>query len=249
MAAAPPPLATPATPAAPQAWPPPGPPLSPSPSTDTGEPWRPSSKVLVATAAALAVVVIAAAGLALSGGGPAKTAPAIKPVNAAIAEQQVAAALLPTPPRGYGVNPAGSPANGPIDAATAAKVEANPSAAAVALQQAGFQGGFARTWTRASPPGAIVDLGYQFASPAGARRYYNLYVKAQQNKPNTAEFSVPGLHTADGFTDTTDPALTLQTVVLLSGDRVFVVGIGDPANQATPADARGLAAEQAASTH
>jgi hypothetical protein len=34
-------------------------------------------------------------------------------------------------------------------------------------------------------------------------------------------------------------------VVLLTGNRVFVVGIGDPAGQATPAEAQRLAAEQA----
>ena len=42
---------------------------------------------------------------------------------------------------------------------------------------------------------------------------------------------------ADGFTDATDPAITLQTVVLLAGNRVFVVGVGDSAGHATTADA------------
>jgi hypothetical protein len=195
------------------------------------------------------VVGIAAAGLAMTGGSrsPASptTASTTKPANAAVASQQVANALLTTVPAGYTAVPAGTSGSGPIDAAAAAKAETNPSAAAVALQQAGFEGGFARTWTRKNPPSAIVDLGYEFASAAGARRYYDIYVLAQQNKPNTTEFAVTGLHTADGFTDATDPSITLQTVVLLTGNRVFVVGIGDPAGQATPAEAQRLAAEQA----
>jgi hypothetical protein len=205
--------------------------------------WRPSPKTVKAAGAAIAVIVVAAGALAATGGGLAKP----KRANPIIAEQQVAAALLATPPRGYGATTAGSLANGPVDAATAAKAETNPNAAALALQQAGFEGGFARTWTRKSPPSAVVDVGYQFASPAGARRYYDLYVKAQQNKPNTTEFTASGLATADGFTDSTDPALTLQTVVFLSGNRVFVVGVGDPAGQASPDDARRLAVQQAKS--
>jgi len=195
--------------------------------------------------AAIAVAVLAAVVLAQTGGSRSTPTKATAPVSTTVAEQQVAAALLTTPPAGYAVGPLGTPANGPINAAGAARAETNPNAAAVALQQAGFEGGYARTWTRKSPAGAVVDVGYQFATAAGARRYYDLYVKAQQNKPNTTEFSVPGLAGADGFTDATDPALTLQTVVLVSGNRVFVVGLGDPAGQATPAQAKRLAAQQA----
>jgi hypothetical protein len=194
--------------------------------------------------AVAAVVVLAVVALVI---GSTKSSTNHPTVSASVASQQVASALLATVPAGYVAAPSGTTATGPLDAAGVAKLEQDPTGAARILARYGFEGAFGRGWSRQAKPGVIVAIGYQFASSGDAKSYYDLYLLAQRNKPGTNEFSVTDLRPADGFTDTTDKAITLQTVVLLRGHRVFVVGIGDPTGGATTSDATALAHTQATS--
>ncbi len=204
--------------------------------------WR--RNLMVAGGIVAAVLVLAVVGLVVVGS---KSSTTHRPtVSSSVASQQVASTLLATVPAGYVAVPAGTTI-GPLDAAAVAKLEHDPAGAARALARYGFEGAFARGWSRQAKPGVIVAVGYQFASSGDAKSYYNLYLLAQRNKPGTSEFSVTALPTADGFTDTTDKAVTLQTVVLLRGRRVFVVGIGDPSGGATTTDAITLAHSQSTS--
>ena len=197
----------------------------------------------IAGAAAAAVVALAIVAFVVVGSKKTTTHHPTVPTN--VASQQVASVLLGTVPTGYVAALPGVAATGALDIAGAAKLEQDPANATRVLTNDAFEGGYARGWNRQAKPGVIVAVGYQFASPGDAKKYYDLYLVAQRNKAGTTEFGVTDITLADGFTDATDKAVTLQTVVLLRGKRVFVIGIGDPSGGATPSDATALARTQA----
>jgi hypothetical protein len=222
------------------------PPLSePPPIVEPAAPAAGGRPALLLPLAAAAIVLVVGLGVVVALARR-HAAAAPRPVPAAVAEAQVQASILTNVPAGYDVLPPTPPASGPLDLSGAAALEATPAAAAQTLGRDGFEGGYIRTWTHQSSPGTIVAAGYQFSSSGGAHSYYDTYVRAQRNRSGTVEFQVAGLPSANGFTDSSDASVVLQTVVFWRGARIYVVGIGDPTGSATTEQAIGLARAQAA---
>jgi hypothetical protein len=131
---------------------------------------------------------------------------------------------------------------GPLDLATAAKVEADTAAERALLETRRFSGGHARAWRSADGDEAYVAV-YEFADAAGASAYLRDGLVTLEGRGASA-YAVENLPEATGFSQAERReagAVTSHGVVFTRGARFFLVVLATARPGSTPAPAAALA--------